>query len=348
MSEFTHDIPTEPTPRWPVLGHEPIVAELARSLRTGHVHHAYLFAGPAGIGRTTLAYAFAAALLCEAPVEARPCGQCRACQRVARRVHPDVTRVSLEQEREDAKLVSIDRIRELRANLSLRPLEGAWRVAIVDDAERLSRDAADALLKTLEEPPPYAVLVLIAEDANAVPETIRSRCRTYQLRPLPPAVVEAALVARGASPDRAARLAKLARGRIAEALRLAEDADALDRYERQVAEVVAAMSEPLAAIGFARRATDRYRRGQRVAVQQLLRLAAELWRDAVWLAADPAASIVHEEARGALLELARRRGLAGTVAGLAATLQCLADLEANVQARLALDAVAVVWTETAG
>lgn len=348
MSERANLEDVQPIPQWPVLGHEAVVAELARALRAGRVHHAYLFAGPAGIGRTTLAFAFAAALLCAAPVDARPCGQCRSCQRVARRVHPDVTRVALGQEREEAKLISIDRIRELRAGLSLRPLEGNWRIAIVDDAERLSREAADALLKTLEEPPSYAVLLLIAEDAQAVPETIRSRCHLFQLNPLPAPVVEEALRDRGVSPERAARIAKLVRGRIAEAFRLAADSAALEQYERQVAEVVAAMSEPLAAIAFARRLTEQYRRGKRAAVQQLLMLAAELWRDAVWLAADTASPIVHEEARASLEELARRRGLAGTIAGLKATLRGMADLEANVQARLALDAVAVVWTEQSG
>ncbi len=330
---------------WPVFGHDRVVDALSRALAAGQVHHAYLFIGPAGIGRTTLAYAFAAALLCEAGDTGRPCGQCRACQRVARQVHPDLSYIRLGQDREEAKLISIERIRELRASLSLRPLEGAWRVAIVDDAEWLSREAADALLKTLEEPPPYAVLVLIAEDVHAIPETVRSRCQVYQLHPLPRAVVVEALRARGVSPERAERLAALTRGRIAEALRMAADETVLAHYEQQVAEVVAAMSEPLAAIGFARRLTERARRGKRAAVQEQLALAIDLWRDAVRLAADPSARVTHEAARPALQDLARRRGLAGTLAGLKATLQALADLEANVQARLALDAMAAVWME---
>ncbi|MDW7981544.1 MAG: DNA polymerase III subunit delta' [Thermomicrobium sp.] len=333
--------------RWPVIGHEQVVDFLVRALQSQQVHHAYLLAGPAGIGRTTLAYAFAQALLCESPLDERPCGQCRACQRVARRVHPDVTRVSVEQGREEAKQLSIDQIRELRASLALRPLEGAWRIAIVDDAERLSRDAADALLKTLEEPPPYAVLVLIAEDAQAVPETIRSRCQVLVLSPLPVGTVERVLRERGLAPDHAVRLARATRGRLAEALRLAEDETAFARREQQIAEVVAAMSEPLAAIGFARRLTEQYRRGQRAGVEAMLRLAVELWRDVLWLASDPSARIVYEEARAALQELARRRGLAGASRGLAVTLQALADLEANVQPRLALDAAAVTWAEMA-
>ncbi len=332
-------------PRWPVVGHDRVVATLSRAIAAGQVHHAYLLVGPAGIGRTTLAYAFASALLCEAGETARPCGRCRACERVARRVHPDVTHIRLGQDREEAKLISIERIRELRASLALRPLEGAWRVAIVDDAESLSREAADALLKTLEEPPPYAVLVLIAEDAQAVPETVRSRCQVYQLYPVPLPVAEAALRERGVAPERAQRLAVLTRGRIALALRMAEDEEALHQYEQAVAEVVAAMSEPLAAIGFARRLTERARRGKRAVVQEQLVLAIDLWRDAVRLAADPAAPVTHEMARGALQELARRRGLGGTLAGLKATLQALADLEANVQARLALDAMVAVWME---
>ncbi len=340
-------IPTrfEMQSRWPVIGHERVVAYLARAIQYGHIHHAYLFAGPAGIGRTTLAYAFAQALLCEAVPEARPCGHCRACDRVARRVHPDVTRVSLEQGREAAKLLSIDQVRELRASLALRPLEGAWRVAIIDDAERLSHDAADALLKTLEEPPPYAVVILIAEDLQAMPETIRSRCHVLGLSPLPRTLVQQALQERGVTPERAVRLARVTRGRIAEALRLSNDDAALTHREKQVAEVIAALSEPLAALGFARRLAEQYRRGRRAAVEDALRLAVELWRDALWLVTDPNAPIVHEEARAALQQLARREGLWGTARGLRATLQALADLEVNVQARLALDVAAMTWAQ---
>lgn len=345
MSDQSISTAFEIQSRWPVIGHERVISYLARAIQRGHVHHAYLLTGPAGIGRTTLAYAFAQALLCEAVPEMRPCGRCRSCDRVLRRVHPDVTRVSLEQGREEAKLLSIDQIRELRASLALRPLEGAWRIAIVDDAERLSRDAADALLKTLEEPPPYAVLLLIAEDLQSVPETIRSRCHVLALSRLPLALVQQALQERGIAPERAARLARATRGRIAEALRMASDDAALTRREKQVAEVLAALSEPLAALGFARRLAEQYRRGRRAVVEDTLRLAVELWRDALWLAADLNAPIVYEEARAALQELARRKGLSGTARGLRATLQALADLEVNVQARLALDVAAMTWAE---
>jgi DNA polymerase-3 subunit delta' len=342
----TNDLsPSRATPGWPIIGHEGAVRTLARAIESGQVHHAYLLAGPAGLGRTTLAFLFAQALLCEGAAEQRPCGTCRSCQRIARRVHPDVTRIGLDTGAEEAKQVSIDQVRELRASLSLRPLEGAWRVAIVDDAERLSREAADALLKTLEEPPPYAVLVLVAEDAQALPETIRSRCQTIVLQPLPIPVVARALEVRGAAPELANRLARETRGRIALAFRLVSDEAARVQREKRVAEVIAAMTEPLAAIGFARRVAEQYRRGRRAEVLSSLQLALELWRDALWLAADPSAPIVHEDARTTLERFARRCGIAGACAGLSATLQALADLEANVQARLALDAAMVTWAE---
>lgn len=330
--------------RWPILGHDTAIAFLVQTLERGQLHHAYLFAGPAGIGRTTLALTFAQALLCEAAPDERPCRQCRACRRIAKGIHPDVTQIALEEGSDEAKLLSIDRVRELRANLVLRPLEGKWRIAIIDNAERLSRDAADALLKTLEEPPTYAVLILITEDADTLPETIRSRCQLIRLSPLPIALVEQALRAHGCSHEQAVMLARKSRGRIAWALRQLNDSRALKGQEELVQSLLRAMSQPLAGIGLARRLSDRYRRGHRTEVHETLQLASELWRDALWLACDPNAPIVHEAARAQLFELAQRRGLVGTSAGLRATLQALADLEANVQVRLALLAAVVAWS----
>lgn len=332
-------------PSWPIVGHEQAVSFLIQAVRSGHLHHAYLFVGPAGIGRTTLARVFAQALLCEASSGERPCGRCRACARVARDVHPDVTRVALDSDRTEGKLLSIDRIRELRTSLALRPLEGAWRIAIIDDAERLSRDAADALLKTLEEPPSYAVLVLIAEQAEALPETIRSRCQIVRLAPLPVTLVERALRERGLEAARAASLARSTRGRIALALRLASDESALTRRERQIADLVATLSDPLAAFGLARQLAERYRRHRQGEVRETLQLLVELWRDILWLACDETAPIVHEPVRSELRALARRCGVAGAAAGLRATIQAIADLESNVQARLALDVAALAWME---
>src|SRR5919205_4005152 len=210
---------------WPVVGHSAAVEIFQRAVSSGQVGHAYLISGPEGVGRGTLARVFAQALVCTS--QERPCGACSACRRALRGLHPDVLLLNLETQRQresgrDSKntRVSIEAVRELCASLALRPLEASWRVALLEDVDRFSRDAFDALLKTLEEPPPFVVMLLIANEAEAIPETIRSRCRPVVLEPLARADVVSALIERGAAPDLAAAIAAFTRGRLGEALSL--------------------------------------------------------------------------------------------------------------------------------
>src|SRR5690606_19629864 len=134
---------------------------------------------------------------------------------------PDVSVLSRETqaaagERSEGKhtRISIESVRNLRGSIALRPMEGRWRVALVAEADLLSRDAFDALLKTLEEPPPFVVLILIATEAEAIPETIRSRCQPVPLEPLGRAAVAAELIRRGIPEADAQTIASLARGRV--------------------------------------------------------------------------------------------------------------------------------------
>ncbi len=340
---------------WPVIGHPVAVEILRRAALSGHPSHAYLLAGPEGVGRRTLALAFAQALACAAPPAARPCGDCSACRRIARGIYPDVTLVSLatqaaSSEKADAKhtRISIDTVRELRASLALRPLEGAWRVAIVDDADRLSRDAYDALLKTLEEPPPFVVLVLIATEAEAVPETIRSRCQQIALEPVPRAEVAAALAARGLDPDQAATIASVTRGRIGHAIALAADEQALAASREAVETGLEMIETPLRAVGGARRLAEAFRRGQRDQVERQLDTLLGLWRDLLLIASGCPDQIVNADVRDRLTALAGRWRLPEIHRGLKATHQALFDLAANVQPRLALVHMVMEWPGSDG
>ncbi|HEX3723384.1 MAG TPA: DNA polymerase III subunit delta' [Nitrolancea sp.] len=334
---------------WPIIGHQAAVDLLQRSIATSQIGHAYIFFGPEGIGRRTLAQTFARALICQSPLDERPCGVCSACRRAARGIHPDVTTISLEQQaaadsRESKNTrISIDTIRELRSNLSLRPLESDWRVAILEDVDFFSLPAYDALLKTLEEPPPFVVLLLIATEIDAVPETIRSRCRHVTLEPLSRAEVTEALLARGVDATKAAMLAGITRGRIGQALALAEDQAALSARRESVEAGLEMIENPVAALGTVRRMTESYRRGQRARVEGDLDTVIGLWRDLLLIAAGCSEHIVNVDIVERLNRLAKQWSLSQISEGLSAAHQVLIDLSINVQPRIALDRMVTQW-----
>jgi DNA polymerase III subunit delta' len=178
--------------------------------------HAYLFHGPRGVGKRRAALAFAGELLGDA-------------DRVTRRAHPDL--YVLEPLGDQ---IRIDPIRALRRDLHMRPFEADRRVYLVFGADLLNEDAADALLKDLEEPPPYAVIVLVADDLGPLAPTIRSRCQHVPFRRLSQPAIKAHLSARGVSGDRLEALARVAGGRLDRAERLL-DPDAEDRRAKVIA-----------------------------------------------------------------------------------------------------------------
>lgn len=159
---------------------------LANALASGRVAHAYLFAGPPGCGALDAARNFAIGLLCERPGE--PCGACRSCGLAVQGGHPDLTLLAPEGE-----AYSIAQIRQMISQLAERPLLASRRVFILDRADRMRAEGFNALLKTLEEPPPHGHLILVTAHADALPGTILSRCQLVRLSPPPLSEAEAAL-----------------------------------------------------------------------------------------------------------------------------------------------------------
>jgi DNA polymerase-3 subunit delta' len=198
-----------------VIGHGRLVERLGQRALEGEVAHAYGLFGPRGVGKRTVALRFAQTLVCERSL-AGGCGACLACRKIERDTHPDVRLVTRSGDRKD---IAIEQIREMAAQLAFRPLEGRWRVVIVDDAAELNQFGQDALLKTLEEPPVHAVLLLITTTPAALHETIRSRVQPLPLRLVPTAEIAAGLRARGVRD--AERFAAAAAGRPGVALALA-------------------------------------------------------------------------------------------------------------------------------
>src|SRR5512143_1191784 len=204
---------------WPVIGHEWAVLSLDRAVADDRPAHAYLISGPPHIGKTTLARSLALALNCRSSNAARPCGQCRSCQLINAGKHPDVQQIE-----PDGARVKIDQVRALQHDLALRPVEGRYRVAIFDQFEVATTEAQNALLKTLEEPPDYVVLIVLASDSEWLLPTIVSRCQQVPLRPLTITQVREALIKNwGVESQQANLLAHLSGGRLGWAVGAALD-----------------------------------------------------------------------------------------------------------------------------
>ncbi|MEA3338012.1 MAG: DNA polymerase III subunit delta' [Chloroflexota bacterium] len=208
---------------WPVTGHEWAVDLLRRSLDADRLPHALLLTGPRQVGKRTLALALVSALFCQA--ENRPCGECRACVRVAHGNHPDVQVVEATVTgREREGVLRIDQIRLLRREAALAPLEAPLKIFVLREIEHANLPAANALLKTLEEPPDRVMLILTSARPDALLSTIISRCQTVQLRPLAIEIVRQALINDWqVSEEEAALLARLSRGRLGWAVERLED-----------------------------------------------------------------------------------------------------------------------------
>ena len=202
-----------------VIGHRRLLERLGAHALRGDVAHAYGISGPRSIGKRTAALRIAQTLNCDTPnAAAGGCGTCRACRLMDSGAHPDLIVVSRLDDRRD---ITIEQIRAMQQELSLRPLEGRRRIVIVDDAAELSEHAEVALLKTLEEPPSHAVLLMLTPTAQRLLDTIRSRMQALAFRLVPTAEIAEGLRARFGSA--AEKHATAAGGRPGLAITLATD-----------------------------------------------------------------------------------------------------------------------------
>ena len=201
-----------------VIGHEQIIEHLSNSLKNKKVSHAYIFCGEDGTGKNMLAKLFAKALQCEAGY-GDSCGMCRSCRQVESGNQPDIRWVTHEK----PASIGVDDIREqVNNDIAIKPYSSKYKIYIIDEAEKMTPQAQNALLKTIEEPPSYGIIMLLTNNMDALLQTIRSRCVTLSLKAIPTGKIQEYLIEKYEIPDYKARIcASYAQGNMGKAIRMA-------------------------------------------------------------------------------------------------------------------------------
>ena len=199
-----------------VIGHKSAIKILQKEIKSCRISHAYLFTGKAGVGKRTLAMQFAKALFCKEGSN-DSCDTCIICQKIKHFNHPDLENIEIEN---DSKQLKIDQIREMQKNLVYKPYEGERKIYIISNADCMTLQAANSLLKTLEEPPSYATIILLAEDVNKILPTVFSRCQHIKLSVIPRYEIKELLISRNINEEKAGLIARLAGGSPGKALKL--------------------------------------------------------------------------------------------------------------------------------
>ena len=267
---------------WQVYGQDHITRQLETSLTEGRLAHAYLLVGPPHVGKMALAINLAQAVNCLEGAGA-PCGNCAQCTRISQGIHADVRVVAVGPKEEGGPtrtVIGIDDIKEVLRQVNLKPFEGSRSVIIFNGAESMSEEAANALLKTLEEPPDQVLILLLAHDEDALLPTVRSRCRRLLLRPVAKDLVVSKLVNDyRAEPDQAENLGRMSRGCLGWAVDALANQEILEERENQVARLSEVCRAGLSdRFSYANDLASTFSR-DRESARQVLYLWLRWWRD---------------------------------------------------------------------
>lgn len=342
-----------------LIGHSHILRELRALAAQDDWPHALLFAGAEGTGRATLARYWLQLLTCErrhapppagaslfgdepaaGPSDAEPCGTCRHCRLISEGAHPDMVTVAPgdtlctpragdtgHARHPDSRDIRICQVRGIIDLVARYPFEAPVRGIIIDPTEKITVEAANTLLKTLEEPPGHTAFVLLSGAPELLLETVLSRCRRIDVRPVPTAEIEAGLLARGIAPGVAARAAAEARGRPGRALHFAAHPDEMDDRARLLERCLRLAGDRFAARSrYAESLAERWRQDRSLVLGEL-----DVW-EAFWEGRlrEAVGSGDDDSARGAL-------------EALRAVATARADLQANVQVRAALELMLIAF-----
>jgi len=326
---------------WQVVGQSRVVSLLQRSLEKGVLAHAYLLSGPPHVGKMTLALNLAQALNCEGAE--KPCGQCQSCQKIDQRKYADVQIIGLDYdlEADEAKNrteIGIGRIRQLQHSASLPPFEGKYKIFIIDGAELLSIEAANCLLKTLEEPAGRVVFLLLANNTSLLPDTVVSRCQKLELLPLSSDEVENALTNKwGIETQKAKLLSRLCHGCLGWALSAALGDELLKQYcERRdnILDIINADYE--GRFSYVAQLAVQFNQ-RREFVQGVLNIWLDFWRDLLLIKTDLAEAINNVDIEKTLTDLAIGFSLAEIKAFISSIQEAKQQLKQNANPRLVLE-----------
>ena len=325
---------------WQVVGQNRVVSLLQRSLEREALAHAYLLVGPPHVGKMTLALNLAQAVNCA--VAEPPCGMCASCQKIALAKHADVQIIGLVNDASSAEAkpraeIGIDQIRQLQHSSSLPPFEGKYKVFIIDGAEFLSIEAANCLLKTLEEPVGKVIFILLTTDERLLPATVISRCQRLELLPLAAGEVEAALNQRGVEPQKAKLLARLSHGCLGWALSAAFGDGLLrlrvERMDRLLDIINADYEERF---DYAAQLATQFSQNRGL-VQEVLDLWLDWWRDLMLVKVGCSDTITNADLEARLVEMVRGYSLAQIKAFINSIQAAGEQLRQNANPRLVLE-----------
>jgi DNA polymerase-3 subunit delta' len=326
---------------WGLLGHDWAVDMLKEHIRRESVRHAYLFCGPSGIGRRTLALRFARALNCPNQKEpGQPCGKCKTCQQIERMQYADLSIIQAEKE---GGTLKVEQIRAIRQTLVLKPYQSRYRVALFLRFEEANANAANALLKTLEEAPAQVVLILTAGSPEQLLPTIVSRCEVMRLRPLPLEAVESTLLEHGATQKHARTLAHISGGRPGYALRLMQDADSLDFRTRRLNELNEMLrSSRRERFAYAEKLTDRKKEAE-MRPRATLQIWLAFWRDVLLCRSGASAPLANIDRTAEIESLAQKLSLEEARKLVVRGEEAIDQLDQNVNARLLTEVLLLDW-----
>lgn len=313
---------------WDLVGHEWAVDMLKKHIVHGTTRHAYLFAGPPGLGRRALALRFAQALNCEEPSgPGIPCGECRNCKQIAAMQHPDLTVIQADAE---GGTMKVDQIRETRRLLTLKPYAANYRVALFLRFHEANDSAANALLKTLEEAPSYAVLILTADNPEQLLPTIVSRCEVLRLHPLQIEAVQKALEEKGFESSQSKLIAHISGGRFGYARRLLESESLLAEREERLNDLQSLISASrVEKFSYADKLSK-----DKDSMRRVILLWLSYWRDVMLRTAQAKSPLVNADRNLEIEDIAHRMDLSSArriVHQLEGTLE---KMEKNVNPRL--------------
>lgn len=322
------------TDNWNLLGHEWAVDMLRRHVARGEMRHAYLFAGAPGLGRRTLALRLAQALNCEKPVApGEPCFVCRTCKQIDAMQHPDLAIIQAVDEDgvgKDGGTLRVDQIREVQRTLNLKPYQSPFRVALFLRFHEANDNAANALLKTLEEAPAHAILLLTADNPEQLLPTINSRCEILRLRPLPLETIVADLLDHGVDEDRARLLAHISGGRPGFARKLVEDATVLEKREERLNDLQTILpSSRVEKFSYAEKLAK-----DKDAMRQTILVWLSYWRDVLLRVAGAETPLINVDRNMEIEFLAGRLNLSAARKVVSDHESALEKIERNVNSRL--------------